>query len=321
MFLHEDPHACEVYDCVVSLLSGAANSYRKASTLNPFPKAFVTENKDRDYDRLCECLKRLPSPEEMFSADRNVIQLDADQHSLMQFLSNDVVQLRKVAVAELQPHYASCASTLHPNYAFELVHNSNSSTFQEFSALKAQYGAQTAFHGSTIENWHCIVNTGLRNFSGTEKQKTGALFGEGIYLSTMLSVAADFSRSGEGWSNSTILGRRIRVVGLCEVVKHPELVNRKESDSTQRGASLASVPNAYIVAQSSACVKVKYLLIYTEKAVSKEDAKKAGNSYTLVMFYVVLLLAIVMSRAENQASVKYWSNKAYRMVLPKGKWR
>ena len=49
---------------------------------------------------------------------------------------------------------------------------------QEFQALKAKYGSQTAFHGSTIENWHCIVNTGLRNFSGTDKQKTGALFGE-----------------------------------------------------------------------------------------------------------------------------------------------
>ncbi len=49
---------------------------------------------------------------------------------------------------------------------------------KEFEALKGQYGAQVAFHGSSVENWHCIVNTGLRNFSGTDKEKTGALFGE-----------------------------------------------------------------------------------------------------------------------------------------------
>jgi hypothetical protein len=49
---------------------------------------------------------------------------------------------------------------------------------QEFLKLKAEFGTHVAFHGSATENWFCIVNTGLRNFSGTEKQRTGAIFGE-----------------------------------------------------------------------------------------------------------------------------------------------
>uniref|UniRef100_A0A7S4G383 Poly [ADP-ribose] polymerase n=1 Tax=Eutreptiella gymnastica TaxID=73025 RepID=A0A7S4G383_9EUGL len=306
----------EVYDCVVSLLSGAANSYRKASTLNPFPKAFVTESKDRDYDRLCNCLRRLPSPKE-FSEENLTIELDDDLRSVVQFISNDIVKMRNVAVSEVKQHFGSCSASLHPNYCFELLHNPDSSSVQEFQALKAKYGSQTAFHGSTIENWHCIVNTGLRNFSGTDKQKTGALFGEGIYLSTMLSVATDFSRSGEGWSKSTTLGRRIRAVGLCEVVKHPEAVQRKESEETKRGSSLASVPNAYIVVQSSACVQVKYLLIYTESRGGGDDKPAPSRFKYMILFYLVLLLAIVLSRAENRAYVKYTVRKFNKTYLRK----
>eukprot|EP00667_Euglena_gracilis_P009556 EG_transcript_9711 len=163
-----------------------------------------------------------------------------------------------------------------------------------------------AFHGSSLENWHCIVNTGLRNFSGTSKQQTGALFGEGIYLSTLLSVAADFSRSGEGWSKSAVLGNRIRVIGMCEVVKHPQSVQRKESEETQRGSSLASVPNAYIVAQSSACVQVTHLLVYTDSAVGRgTTGPQPGRFKYLILFYVALLAAIIMSRAENRAYLRY----------------
>eukprot|EP00667_Euglena_gracilis_P021850 EG_transcript_24094 len=194
----------EEYDCMVSLLAGAANSYRKASTLNPFPKAFLQSDKDRDYDRLAACLRSLPSPADVFPADPLTLDLTEDQRSLLQFLASDVVRLRKVDATEMRHHFAPCAASLHPNLVFQVIHNAASSSVQEFASLKQEYGTMIAFHGSSLENWHCIVNTGLRNFSGTSKQQTGALFGEGIYLSTLLSVAADFSRSGEGWSKSAV---------------------------------------------------------------------------------------------------------------------
>ena len=36
-----------------------------------------------------------------------------------------------------------------------------------FDALKEQHGSKFGFHGSPIENWHCILREGLRSHSGS----------------------------------------------------------------------------------------------------------------------------------------------------------
>jgi len=49
-------------------------------------------------------------------------------------------------------------------------------------------GSFFAFHGSSIENWHAIIRTGLRNASGTKLQVNGAAYGKGIYLSASVRL-------------------------------------------------------------------------------------------------------------------------------------
>jgi len=302
------------YDCLASLLAGAATSYRKASTLNPFPKGFLRNTKDRDYDRLAACLATLPTPEDMFGPEPPARALTPDHDSLLQFLASDVVRVRRVDVATLRPHFPMTVASLTPNFAFALQHPPDTAAAQEFEALRRDHGSLVAFHGSPVENWHCIANTGLRNFSGTTRQQTGALFGEGIYLSTSLALGMDFSRTGDGWVNSTILGRRLRIIGLCEVIKHPTAVQRKDDGPTQRGET-QSVPNAYIVAESSACVRVTHLLVYTDATPKPGGATPtSGRSMYLIFFYVSVLASVFMSRAENQASLAYHARKAARTL-------
>lgn len=42
-----------------------------------------------------------------------------------------------------------------------------------------------AFHGTSLENLHSILHTGLVVLSGTALERTGALHGSGIYCSTV----------------------------------------------------------------------------------------------------------------------------------------
>lgn len=44
----------------------------------------------------------------------------------------------------------------------------------------ARGDSTVAYHGSSPENFHSIVNTGLRVMSGSRLMKNGAAFGEGM---------------------------------------------------------------------------------------------------------------------------------------------
>ena len=51
----------------------------------------------------------------------------------------------------------------------------------EWSPDEAVY----AFHGTSMENLHSILHNGLLNLSGTALERTGAIFGDGIYCTTV----------------------------------------------------------------------------------------------------------------------------------------
>ena len=58
------------------------------------------------------------------------------------------------------------------------------------------------YHGTPLENAFSILQTGLRNMSGTRGMQSGAIFGDGIYLAESIDVAKQFtSFSTEIWSN------------------------------------------------------------------------------------------------------------------------
>lgn len=77
-------------------------------------------------------------------------------------------------------------------------------------------GRLLAFHGSSLENLHSILHNGLLNLSGTRLERTGAAFGQGIYLSTELSVAFAFSLAADAL-RSAALGGRMRCLLVCGV--------------------------------------------------------------------------------------------------------
>jgi poly[ADP-ribose] polymerase 16 len=75
-----------------------------------------------------------------------------------------------------------------------------------------------AYHGTDFSAVHSILHQGLLTASGTRLQTTGAVFGQGIYLSTDFSTAFQFTKGRQAWPHST-LGRHLRCVLVCEVAE------------------------------------------------------------------------------------------------------
>jgi ubiquitin-protein ligase len=79
---------------------------------------------------------------------------------------------------------------IHHYQQFKVKHDSDKEAAFMNSSPKFCY----LFHGSAIENWHSIIRNGIVNCSGTKLMTTGAVYGQGVYLSDNLVVNSFYSR-------------------------------------------------------------------------------------------------------------------------------
>eukprot|EP00755_Sulcionema_specki_P028662 Sspe_Gene.90411::Locus_61973_Transcript_1_1_Confidence_1.000_Length_746::g.90411::m.90411/K00774/PARP16; poly [ADP-ribose] polymerase 16 len=209
----------ETYELEVSLLAGALQSYRRSSVVNPFPKAFITADGDRDYGLLQQTVSAIPSSSAAFSGETlHVTPKVGEVFAFLRGLHN----VTSIPVDHISGYINSDDLASLPQFVFEVQHDPNSSRSRDFVEHAKGRTTGTGFHGSKIENWFSILKNGLQNYSGTKKQMHGAVFGEGIYLSTALKVACDFSESGMCWKSSEVLGPKLKIVAMCEYVLPPE---------------------------------------------------------------------------------------------------
>jgi hypothetical protein len=64
---------------------------------------------------------------------------------------------------------------------------------ESFLEKVAKEGSFYAFHGSCAGNWPSITKNGLKNYSGTERQKHGSAHGNGIYLAKNFRFSLKYS--------------------------------------------------------------------------------------------------------------------------------
>jgi len=160
-----------------------------------------------------------------------------------------------------------------PHYVLKVIDNKdNRSTKEEPRPEAVREGSETilAFHGTSAENLHSILRCGLLNMSNTQLQRNGAMFGEGVYLSTDPAVAYSFCKAGDGWEQS-YFGSRVRYLLVCEVAR-PSHHSDSSSSGTARnpGSHLRKevnsngVPQNYILVQNSDLVKIRFVFVYSE---------------------------------------------------------
>lgn len=110
-----------------------------------------------------------------------------------------------------------------------------------------------ALHGTSFENLHSILHLGLLNLSGTRLERTGAAFGSGIYLSTELTVAFEFSKAAPAWGQSAI-GARLRCV----------LVVAVDAEAARAAAAGSETPQKYLIVDRCDALTISHVLVYVD---------------------------------------------------------
>jgi len=94
-----------------------------------------------------------------------------------------------------------------------------------FREAKNIHGSIFAFHGSSSENWHSILRSGLKNASGTKLQMNGAAYGSGIYLAPQAATSFGYCRmynsttqAQKNSGNRFLDNTNIHCIAICEVI-------------------------------------------------------------------------------------------------------
>lgn len=117
------------------------------------------------------------------------------------------------------------SKSLTPDYVFEVHHPPKvQHTWQKRKEHKETF---LAYHGSRIENFYSILKIGLQQHFSSQKV---VLFGDGIYLTSEITVSANYAPFGQSWKNS-IFGSKHSIIAVCEVINNVEKVKCKGSFS------------------------------------------------------------------------------------------
>ncbi|XP_069314950.1 protein mono-ADP-ribosyltransferase PARP16 isoform X3 [Eulemur rufifrons] len=148
-----------------------------------------------------------------------------------------------------------------------------------------------------------------------------SLFGEGTYLTSDLSLALIYSPHGHGWQRS-LLGPILSCVAVCEVIDHPDVkCQTKKKDSKEidrRRARIkhsegGDIPPKYFVVTNNQLLRVKYLLVYSQKQPKRASSQLSwfSSHWFTVMLSLYLLLLLIVSVINSSAFQHFW-NRAKR---------
>ncbi|XP_063452787.1 protein mono-ADP-ribosyltransferase PARP16 isoform X7 [Pan paniscus] len=267
-------------DLRCSLFASALQSYKRDSVLRPFPASYARGD-CKDFEALLADASKLPNLKEL-------LQSSGDNHKRAWDLFEKIQKLTGA------PHTPVPA----PDFLFEIEYFDPANA--KFYETKGERDLIYAFHGSRLENFHSIIHNGLH----CHLNKT-SLFGEGTYLTSDLSLALIYSPHGHGWQHS-LLGPILSCVAVCEVIDHPDVkCQTKKKDSKEidrRRARIkhsegGDIPPKYFVVTNNQLLRVKYLLVYSQKPPKRASSQLSWFSshwFTVMISLYLLLLLIAL---------------------------
>lgn len=249
----------EARDLKWTLFVAAAQSYRSASLLKPFPPKYTNGDKC-NIEPLVSAIGQTPPLQVVLRR----ITYDGHLNScVVDFLHWVLVEHPSPALKSIETDFAPITHKApftqrspRPTHMFEVVYPSNSKGEKVFEEYAEKFGRKFAFHGSKIDSFHSILTHGLN-----QHLCKSALFDEGIYLSSELSVSLNFSPYGAAWGGSAI-GSHLSAVALCEYIEHPEHASFYVHTNKRN-----KVPGKYTIITNNDTVRIRYLLVFANKPV------------------------------------------------------
>lgn len=283
-------------DFLLSVASSAISSYRFSSVAKPLPfetkesaeAAFRSISDGGDVSQMLEKLSSM-SPVSL---------------KLLDFLLHpDGISLRKVSVSKWAEEHP-VAARVSPDFIFEVDYGVFREEYPnplarakqaEFAKFHPSYDRVIAYHGTDLCNVHNILRESLKNdpkLSG----RNGQIFGKGIYLSEDPVVACNFLSYGSSWKHCR-LGHSIACLLECEVLLGPDV---------ERGSKEGQVPEKYVLARNDCMVRVKRVLVYTEKKkpIQPRDFRWLGRA--LVILIALAMLAMILMKRHSASKLVVW---------------
>ncbi|KAL2093387.1 hypothetical protein ACEWY4_010699 [Coilia grayii] len=306
--LHRDPVAA---DLRLSLFLAALQSYKRDSVLRPFPPLYLTAT-NKDFEGLLKDASSLPGVRELAG-------LRAGEGEAHLALAHWVLSSKSFAIKTLQKEEFARLCNLTesagtwapaPDFLFEVEYCEQMDC--RFQKTREGRGLIHAFHGSRLENFHSIIHNGLH----CHLNKT-SLFGEGTYLTSDLSMAMLYGPHGNGWRES-LLGPLLSCIALCEVIDHPDVkcqVKKKDSEGVDRQRARAkhseggNVPDKYFIVTNNQLVRVKYLLVYSQKRHRPRHSAVPSwlvRHHFFIMMSLYLMLLILIGAFNSSAFQSFW---------------
>ncbi|KAG6547960.1 hypothetical protein Mapa_010781 [Marchantia paleacea] len=274
-------------DLLISAFIQALRSYRRFSVCAPFPSFLINDARNKNFKSASEAVAGFPSTKEvawseLYEPSDNESVVQSLQHLSVEalMLLNWILRFRynlqhiedpseefKSFLFPKSPWGNIRDSILNPSFVLKVQEADEGKWgITAFETIRSKHGSIMAFHGTTTENLHSILRCGLLNMSKTPLQRNGAMYGEGVYLSTDLSVALTFSKSGESWERSC-LGSKVSYVLLCEIARGEgvECSTSPIADNTASSGKLSlRTHGTYVVVQNSDLLRIRYVLVYSD---------------------------------------------------------
>ncbi|XP_044301015.1 protein mono-ADP-ribosyltransferase PARP16 [Varanus komodoensis] len=300
-------------DLKCSFFVSALQSYKRDSVLRPFPGLYATEE-NKDFEALLADTNALGSLEELLASGQ-----DVDQRAwelLAWVLSSKVLCIQSSSKQEYKKIEeltgAPSVPVPAPDFLFEVTYcNQMNAKFEE---TRAGRGLIYAFHGSHLENFHSIVHNGLH----CHLNRT-SLFGEGTYLTSDLSLALLYSPHGLGWQRS-VMGPILSCVAVCEIIDHPDVkCQAKKKDSKEidkkrarvKNSEGGDVPQKYFVVTNNQLIRVKYLLVYSQKQHRSSAGQSWLSKHRFAVIMILYLLLLIIIGASNSPAFLYYRNRLF----------
>ncbi|KAK5639610.1 hypothetical protein RI129_012102 [Pyrocoelia pectoralis] len=247
--LNDNIYGCDLLLC---LFITALQSYRVDTCLRPFPSAYVHDT-HKNVDALRNLCDTIPSLATILKYPQ-MCSLEILELLRWLLCQKEQTTLRKVNVP------ISIKKSYQPHYTYEVIY-----PFKIEEAWQKRKNSRNSFltyHGSQLDNFYSILKVGLQHNLSGEK---ALLFGKGIYVTNEITISMSYAPFGLSWKNS-ILGNKISIIAVCEVIDDIEKVKCKDEKfkrrAINRGSIASDIPDKYFVVTDSDMIRLKYLFVY-----------------------------------------------------------
>lgn len=251
------PAVCDILLCFT--YATCKNAHRREIIFPDLPEQLMSlcENKRSDvYDLIANILDMIPSVQEMGSVKNKdeltvmLYKIHGAASYLIRWIittANSHLELIDVNDKDFNENCDFDSSKVKAVFRYLSNPPEKERKFNEYMKKK-DIQIYNGYHGSPIENWHSIIRTSLKNYSGQRgKQLNGAVYGNGVYLATDSSTSMGYAnRGGAGsWKNSKY--KDITCLVYCKIIDD-------KSDGFTKGGPYYVIPNDNLI-------RTEYLIV------------------------------------------------------------